>query len=152
MGIIATAVMDVWLAFLKRVFDLPTTNWAMVGRWFGHLPGGKFIHRPIGSSDAIKNEEALGWLLHYVIGIVYAYVYLGIIVIKTLSGPTILSALIFGLATVLVPWFVLQPGLGLGILARMAPKPNLIRAISLSVHSIFGLSLYFGWLVSVNII
>lgn len=148
MGITATVMIDVWLAVLNKVFNLPTTNWAMVGRWFAHLPSGKFIHRPIGSSAEIKHERALGWVIHYVIGIVYAYLYLAVVFYAVASEPTVLSAVLFGLATVLVPWLVLQPGMGLGILARKTPNPNVIRLISLSVHSIFGVSLYLGWIVS----
>ena len=64
----------------------------MVGRWFGHLPNGKFIHRPIGSSAEIKNENILGWILHYIIGVVYAYIYLAIMLYVTTSEPAILSA------------------------------------------------------------
>ncbi|MGI9257995.1 MAG: DUF2938 family protein, partial [Gammaproteobacteria bacterium] len=33
-GIVATAVMDLWALVVKYVLHGPTTNWAMVGRWF----------------------------------------------------------------------------------------------------------------------
>ena len=46
-GVIATVGMDVWAAIAKHLLHLPTSNWAMVGRWFGHMPRGVFVHRPI---------------------------------------------------------------------------------------------------------
>ena len=152
MGIAATVAIDLWLAVLSLGFSLPTTNWAMVGRWLGHLPSGKFIHKPIGSSTEINNERIIGWALHYAIGIAYAFLYLMIVVFFIEGEPSLLSALLFGLTTVIVPWFVLQPGMGLGMMARRTPKPNLSRLMSLSVHAIFGVSLYIGWLISLNFV
>ncbi|MDH5327845.1 MAG: DUF2938 domain-containing protein [Gammaproteobacteria bacterium] len=142
-GVIATAALDVWAEILSKGFKLPTTNWGMVGRWFGHLPGGRLIHKPISNSKKIKYERAIGWVLHYAIGIAYAYIYL----VMVHGSPGVVSALAFGLATVLVPWFILQPGLGLGCFARLAPKPNVTRLISLSMHIVFGFGLYLGWAV-----
>jgi hypothetical protein len=40
MGLMATASMDVWAAIAKHVFRLPTVDWALIGRWFGHMPRG----------------------------------------------------------------------------------------------------------------
>ncbi|MCB1954078.1 MAG: DUF2938 family protein [Rhodocyclaceae bacterium] len=74
MGVIATALIDLWAKVLRRGFRLPTTNWSMVGRWLGHLPQGKFIHRPISSSHEVPHERYLGWALHYLIGIVHAVI------------------------------------------------------------------------------
>ena len=53
MGVTATVAMDLWVAFLKYGLKLPVTDWAMVGRWFGHLPKGVFLHRPISASAPI---------------------------------------------------------------------------------------------------
>lgn len=46
-GIGATAVMDLWAAFLKRFFGVPALDYGLVGRWFGHLPRGRFVHDSI---------------------------------------------------------------------------------------------------------
>ena len=39
-GIGGTVILDLWAAFMQRVFNVPATNWAMVGRWVGHMPRG----------------------------------------------------------------------------------------------------------------
>jgi len=52
--------------------------------------------------------------------------------------PTFIWALILGLITVAVRWSVLQPGLGIGVLARNAPDSWVNRMISLRMYSVFG--------------
>jgi len=144
--IVATLIIDLWSLILKNVLRLPTTNWAMVGRWFAHLPKAKFTHDKIADAKPYRFELSLGWIMHYVLGIVYAFLYLFILkILTTNSEPEFFSALLFGIVTVLAPWLILQPGLGLGICASRVAKPNLIRAINLSVHSIFGIALFYGW-------
>jgi hypothetical protein len=39
-------------------------------------------------------------------------------------------------------WFLLQPGLGLGVAASRLPHPNRVRALNLAAHVVFGLGLY----------
>ena len=66
----ATLVMDAWALFLKRCFNIPGLNYAMVGRWIGHLPRGRFIHPNIGKAEPVAAEAAIGWIAHYAIGVV----------------------------------------------------------------------------------
>ena len=151
-GVVATMAIDIWAVILNKGFKLPTTNWGMVGRWFGHLPSGKYIHSPISSSEKIRFEHAIGWGLHYAIGIVYAYLYLLVVFYVVKDEPSLITAMTFGLLTVLVPWLVLQPGLGLGFFAKLTDKPSTVRVINLSMHAIFGVALYFGWVSSLTFI
>jgi hypothetical protein len=58
---------------------------------------------------------------------------------------SLLSGLAFGVATVLAPWFILQPGLGLGFFASRAPNPNRTRLLNLLNHAVFGITLYAAW-------
>jgi len=147
-GLIATILIDVWALILKSVFKLPTTNWAMVGRWVAHIRHGQFVHRSIGNAKPATGEALLGWTTHYVIGLLYGVGYLWLVVKAVGQSPNLVSAVAFSLALLVAPWFILQPGLGLGILAHRAPKPWLIRGISFSVHLIFGVGLYVGWVLS----
>ena len=147
-GIVATLVIDIWAVILSTIFKLPTTNWSMVGRWCAHLRTGQIIHRPISQSKPVKYEQTIGWLFHYIIGIGYAYLYVMLMVFIFIKDPSLTSAIIYGLVTLIAPWLVLQPALGLGLFARLAEKPNTIRALNLSVHLIFGVALYFAWTLS----
>jgi hypothetical protein len=145
-GIVATLLMDAWAYLLKNAAGLPTTDWALVGRWFGHLPRGRLIHAPIADSAAVRGELVIGWVAHYAIGVLYALVYAAILSV-TIGTPTLISAVLFGLITLIAPWFILQPGMGAGVFARLAPQPNLSRAINISMHVVFGAALYLGWLL-----
>ena len=76
MGITATVAIDLWATFANRMLGWPRTNWGMVGRWIGHMRDGQFTHVSIGSSPPIVHESILGWVFHYVVGCIYAALYL----------------------------------------------------------------------------
>ena len=59
-----------------------------------------------------------------------------------LARPTALPALLFGIATVIFPFFILQPSLGLGIASSRSPNPTQARLKSLVTHTVFGIGLY----------
>jgi hypothetical protein len=50
--------------------------------------------------------------------------------------------LIVGLATVVAPFFVMQPAMGLGIAASKTPNPKVARLRSIVTHAAFGVGLY----------
>jgi hypothetical protein len=137
----ATALMDAWLLLLSRV-GVPTTSFAMVGRWIGHFPEGRFAHVAIAKAPPVRNELALGWLTHYVIGVVYAALLIAVQGDAWLQQPTVLPALVFGVVTVAAPWFVMQPAMGAGFLALKTPTPlkNCLR--NLANHAVFGTGMY----------
>lgn len=146
-GIIATIGVDIWAAVVKHGFRLPTANWGLVGRWFGHFPRGVFFHDPVASSPAIPHELAIGWVAHYCIGIVYAVAYLGVVQFVFSASPTLVSALVFGMVTLVAPWLIMQPGMGAGAFASRTPRPGLIRLVNLTMHVTYGACLYIGWLL-----
>lgn len=50
----ATVVMDIWAAARKRLLGIPPLNYALVGRWLGHLTRGRFRHAPIAASPPVR--------------------------------------------------------------------------------------------------
>src|SRR3954462_7097722 len=122
MGITATVAIDLWATFANRVLGWPRTRWGLVGRWIGHMRDGQLTHVSIGSSPAIVHESILGWVFHYVVGCIYAALYLVYISAAQMGQATLVSAIGFGLVTILSPWLLLQPALGLGICASKAPR------------------------------
>lgn len=144
-GVFATLALDIWQRLLMAVTGIPPTNWAMVGRWFGHMPAGQFRHDKIAQSATIPNELLLGWILHYVIGILYGLIYVGLVSLILSSEPTLLNGFIFGAVSVVIPWFVMQPGLGLGVMGARAPNPSIPRYTALVAHCLYGWALYGGW-------
>lgn len=140
-GIGATVVMDLWLLLLVRL-GVPTTSFAMVGRWVGHFARGRFAHAAISKAASVPFELGLGWLTHYLIGIAYAALLVAARGPVWLEQPTLLPALALGVLTVAAPWFVMQPAMGSGVLASKtaAPLKNGLR--NLANHAVFGTGLY----------
>lgn len=144
MGLTATVAIDLWATFANRVLGWPRTNWAMVGRWIGHMRDGQFMHASIGSAKPIGHESLVGWIFHYATGCIYAVLYVIYVNVVQAGQPTLGSAVLFGWVTILSPWLLMQPALGLGVCAWKAPRPNLVRLQNLIIHTIFGLALYYS--------
>src|SRR2546422_1266856 len=141
-GIGATLVMDLWNLFLKRTFSIPSLNYCLLGRWVRHMPGGTLRHESIAAAPQKPYECTVGWMAHYTIGVVFA---LALVVFTSgdwLARPTLLPALLYGIGTVVFPFFILQPSFGLGIAASRTPNPTQARLKSLGTHAAFGVGLY----------
>lgn len=147
-GIGATLILDLWSFFLKTIFGAPFPNYTMVGRWIGHFPHGRFVHESVINAPAVAGERLIGWIAHYVIGILYAGLFVAFAGVDWLVAPTAFPALIFGVATVAAPFFIMQPAMGSGIASSRAPKPNVARFRSLAAHTVFGLGLYISAMVA----
>jgi len=141
-GLGATLFTDLWALFLKCAFSIPSANYCLVGRWFRHMPEGTFMHASIANASQKRFECTVGWIAHYVIGVVYALVLVALVSGSWLARPTVLPALLFGVGTVLAPFLVMQPSFGLGIAASRMPNPTQARLRSLMAHTAFGVGLY----------
>lgn len=142
MGLAATALIDLWALILRRAFGVSSLDYALVGRWLGHMAAGQFTHARIAAAPSIRGERVIGWLTHYAIGVAFAGLLLALCGDEWAREPSPGPALAFGLITVAAPFFIMQPGMGLGIAASKTPKPNLARLRSLVTHTIFGFGLY----------
>lgn len=140
-GVLATAVMDLWLLALRRL-GIPALDFALVGRWIGHWGRGVFMHAAIAKASPVKHELALGWSFHYLTGMAFAALLLAITGPEWASNPTLPPALAVGIATVAAPWLVMQPAMGAGIASRRTLAPRMNRARSLANHTVFGFGLY----------
>ena len=142
----ATVVADLWAIVRQRVFGIAPPNYGLVGRWFGHMPRGQFVHDAIAKAAPVRGERIIGWTAHYLIGIAFAALLLQLWGMAWLQQPTLAPALIVGVATVAAPLLVLQPGMGAGIAASRTPHPASARFQSLLMHTAFGFGLYLaGW-------
>ena len=146
-GLGATAAIDLWALFLRRAFGMPSLNYCLLGRWVLHMPRGTFVHRSIAAAEPMRYECPAGWVAHYGIGTGFALLFVLLVSARWLERPTPLPALAFGVVTVLVPWLVMQPALGLGVASSKAPSPAQARLKSLMTHTVFGLGLYLSALL-----
>jgi hypothetical protein len=141
-GIGATAVMDLWGLARKSLLGIAPPNYALVGRWIGHMAHGRFRHDAIAASAPVRGEHVIGWTAHYLTGIAFAGVLIGIWGLAWVWHPTIGPALAVGIGTVAAPFLLMQPGMGAGIAASRTPRPTSARLQSLITHAVFGLGLY----------
>lgn len=138
----ATLVMDILAIVLKRAFGLQPLDYGLVGRWIHWRLRGEGVPRPISQVPPFRYERPIGWLLHYLIGVVFALVFLISMGADWASAPSLLPALVFGALTVAAPFFVLQPAFGAGFAASRTPRPGLARAKSLTAHLSFGAGIW----------
>lgn len=141
-GLGATLTFDLWALFLKYAFQITPSNICLVGRWLRHMPEGTFIHANILSAPRKRAECTAGWIAHYLIGITFASVFVALVGNNWLQHPTLIPAIVFGVVTVLAPFFIMQPAFGLGFAAAKTPKPTQARVRSLMNHTAFGVGLY----------
>lgn len=142
MGIGATVVMDIVAVVAKAWFGVPKSDWAMVGRWVGNFPRGKFRHASMGKAEPVSGELALGWLIHYVTGIAYAGLAIAVYGLDWARAPTLGRAMLIGTLMIVAPFFVMQPAMGAGVAASRMPNPLAARLRSFMNHIAFGLGLY----------
>ncbi|HEY0817628.1 MAG TPA: DUF2938 domain-containing protein [Rhizobacter sp.] len=137
----ATALMDLWLALLRRL-KVRSLDMALIGRWAGHLAQGRWSHEAIAKSAPVPHEAALGWWVHYGVGLVFAALLVALCGTTWLHQPALLPALVFGACTVAVPLFVMQPSMGAGIASSKTATPLANCLKSLATHTVFGVGLF----------
>jgi len=140
-GVGATLAMDIWSVILKY-WGIPSLNYAFVGRWAGHLCRGRLSHPNIAQATPVRGELQLGWTIHYLVGIAFSALLVGIFGMEWLHRPTWLPAIAIGMVTLVFPFFVMQPAMGAGIAASRTPTPLKSCLRSLAAHAVFGCGLY----------
>lgn len=141
LGLLATLLADAWSALLKCL-GITGLNYAMLGRWLGHMCRAKFVHVSIAEASPVAHELVLGWVLHYLTGIAFAGLFLIWCGPSWLTQDLLLPAFSLGLLTVVLPFFVMQPAMGSGWAAARTATPWRNRLRSLSYHAAFGGGLY----------
>ncbi len=141
LGCAATVLTDLWAWLLQRC-GITGLNMALLGRWVGHFADGQWRHTSIAQAEALAYERALGWLVHYLIGVGFALLFIALAGLSWLVQAQLLPALGFGLLTVICPFFIMQPALGLGLASSKTASPWRNRLKSIANHLVFGLGLY----------
>jgi hypothetical protein len=116
------------------------------------MPRGRFTHDSIATAAPVGGELALGWITHYVVGVIYAALLIGLCGLGWARAPTFVPALVFGLATIVAPFFILQPGMGAGVMASRTPNPTQARLRALMAHTVFGVGLYLSALATTQVL
>ncbi len=143
-GIVGTLTMDVVGAILVRS---GITRTLPIGRWAAYLAHGRVRHEDIMKSPPIRGELPLTPVVHYAIGITLAAFYLAALGWSGLGAPAWWTAIPYGVATSILPYFLMFPSMGFGLFGlKGQPKYFLLRQ-SLVNHFFFGVGLWLGSLL-----
>lgn len=147
-GVFATILMDVCAIFLaKRKIIHPFITSNELGRWFLYMFRGKFFHPDISKTPALKNEKSWSFISHYLIGMVLSGFYLYLDVKFPMIKNQTWLAIIYGMATVVFPWFWLLPSINLGFIAKKSEKRLQIIKTNMLNHTNFGLGIFLWMLI-----
>ena len=141
-GIGAALIMDLWNLFLKRAFNISSLSFCVVGRWLSYMPLGTFTHSNIAVAPKRPAECAIGWTAHFLTGITFALLLVMLTSGRWLEHPSLLPAVLVGVGTVVIPYCLVQPALGLGVASARTPNPTQARLKSFMTHTVFGIGLY----------
>ncbi len=147
-GIFATGLLDIFSVIMWTFVGTPKTEWRLVGRWFLSMKNGRFIHDHISKSPQIQGELAFGWIMHYVIGAAWSLIYFYLVYEVMGVQPTLLSASVFGLTTLVVPYCIQQPAMGHGFFAQKHPRPVVMPILSFLSHLTFGQALFLVYVLA----
>jgi hypothetical protein len=115
----------------------------VIGRWVFGTFKGRFVHKNIIESSPVKYEASAGWIFHYLTGGILALTYpLFYLALNTaMPQDHLISSVVWGLATTVLPWLILYPGYGWGLFGLRAPK-NASPLIATPVaHMLYGLGM-----------
>jgi hypothetical protein len=83
------------------------------------------------------------------IGIVLAGIYLLLELKMPIIRDQLWMPLLFGIATVFLPWFWLLPSTGLGFMASKSSNRSLILRTNFVNHTTFGMGLFL-WIITLH--
>jgi hypothetical protein len=141
-GFVGAVLMDITETYLARIGITSGVNVALVGRWFMGLRCGQLGHANILESKPVPGEETMGWAFHLLVGGGgVALLYPVFIQCSVIALPTshLLGGVLFGLATSLLPWFILLPSFGWGLFGQRGPRGSNALLASMVAHVAYGL-------------
>jgi len=147
-GIIATLIFDLFNISLKFAYNIDKPKWNFLGRYFLGYKEGRYIRKSLQEDDDEENELLWGYIIHYLIGIIYGlfYVFINLLIF---DYPSLLIAYVVGFITVLGAWCYLMPfAYNLGFFASKSDQQFKTLTQNLIGHFIFGTGLFIGFYIS----
>ena len=143
-GFIATLIFDLFNQSLYFAYSVDKPRWNLLGRYFLGYKEGYFIRKNLVNDEEINNELQWGYLIHYLIGIIYGLIY---VLLNTwfFDYDSILLAYIIGFISVLGAWCYLMPfAYNLGFFASKSKDKLKVITQNLIAHFVFGSGLFIG--------
>jgi hypothetical protein len=143
-GVFGTFIMDFLNHLFARAGLLSKIDIGMIGRMSSGWMHGRIRYRHPSEMKQVTNEKFYGYITHYLIGVLFALVY--VISWYYLMGRPIspLWALAYGIATTVGSLFLIYPSMGLGMLGRRSSEVIKSPLSSLANHTFYGIGLAIG--------
>ena len=146
-GVAATMVMDILGSVSRRIGLTAGASGKWVGRWYLGMAHGQFWHTDISIVPEQPQETQAAMTGHYLIGIVLAIAYFVSVELLGIDQDNFLTAVGFGIATVIFPLFLVYPALGFGIMGLRCPLAMKPVITSFANHLFYGLGLWLSAVV-----
>ena len=145
-GIVATLALDLvaGAGVLLHAFRIP-----LFGRWGLYALRGTFRHADIDRAPPLKGENALTIPLHYIAGIVLVLPYLFLLDTFSWGNGNLVLAAGYGLATSVIPLFLMLPSMGYGLLGLRHGRDTFWLREILLMHLGYGIGIGIGALLFV---
>ncbi|WP_434777927.1 DUF2938 family protein [Neisseria sp. Ec49-e6-T10] len=142
LGVGATAIMDMLGHVRNILLGIKSLDYSIVGRWILSWHDRKFFHPNIWASPKKRQEKTVGWLAHYLIGVIWVSILI-FVQNSWLDKPDFISAMILAAITSLFPFLLMQPAFGLGLFACKTTRPIKSIINTLISHFFFGVGIFF---------
>ena len=145
-GVVATLTMDAAMVAAATIgggaFASQRTDLGVIGRWAGGMLRGQWRHVDASSEDPGTLDVPLGLATHYLTGIALTEAF--VLVPWRQPAPTFAAAVAYGVATSVLPLFVLFPSLGYGPAGLRSGEAARLARIMLVGHTAFGAGIGLG--------
>ena len=140
-GLIATILFDIFNYSLNYAYNIKKPKWYLLGRYFIGYRQRRYFRVSLEEDD----ELLWGYIIHYIIGIIYGLFYVCLNLLF-FDYPSLLISYLFGFITVLGAWCYLMPfAYNLGFFASKTDQQFKILAQNLIGHFVFGTGLFIGY-------
>lgn len=143
-GLFATLIMDLFNVLGKKMKFHGGGSYVVIGRWFGGFYRGRFTHKNILTETPFPYEKYVGLFCHYCIGVLLAWIYLMSVDLMGVQAHQLGWSVTYGTITNILPWFIMFPACGFGMLALKGPAPVSMLRSSFCNHLGYGIALGVG--------
>ncbi|HET8872005.1 MAG TPA: DUF2938 family protein [Aquabacterium sp.] len=152
-GLVGAALMDITESVVARMGITSGVRVALLGRWVAGFAKGQLAHPDIRRAEVHPAEVRLGWAFHYLVaggGVALVYPVLMELLNWPIQSYPLSSGLLFGVATSVLPWFVLLPLFGWGVWGRRGPVGSNALLASVLSHVPYGFGVAATILVGID--
>jgi hypothetical protein len=116
----------------------------LLGRWVAAIPTGTLVHSSILETPPFSHEKVVGLLCHYLIGVTLTSLFVYPHIRIWHRKIELRSAILYGIATCIFPYFIMFPAMGFGVMALKLKAAGTLMSVSFLNHVAFGLGI-FAW-------